>query len=272
MLQHDGHVGNLLKKIDDLGIADNTIVIYRTDNGPHRTPGRTAERRRSAARRTPTGKAPSACRRWSAGRVTSGQDRSPMKFAALDWLPTFLAAAGDPDIKQKLLDGYAAMGKTFKVHLDGYNQLPYLTGQEEKGRVRSSSTSTTTPTSWQCATRTGRSSSWSSERTAHCRSGPSRSRTAGAKMFDLRRDPYERADITSNTYYDWAMPRAYILVPAQAMSASSSRRSSSSLRARSLRASRSAGKWRSWRRRCRASTATSTENRSLASCVPTRLA
>ena len=62
MIEHDGHVGKILKELDDLGIADNTIVLYTTDNGPHRTPGRTAARRRSAARRTPTGKAPSACR------------------------------------------------------------------------------------------------------------------------------------------------------------------------------------------------------------------
>jgi arylsulfatase len=133
MLEHDGHVGNLLKTLDDLGIANNTVVIYGTDNGVHMnswpdggmTPFRSEKNTNwEGAYRVP------AMIRWP-GRIRSGQTTNEI-FFALDWFPTLLAAAGEPDIKNKLLTGYGSMGKTFKVHLDGYNQLPLLTGQQEK--------------------------------------------------------------------------------------------------------------------------------------------
>src|SRR5215467_10126934 len=132
MLEHDGHVGNLLKAIDDLGIASNTIVVYGTDNGPHMnswpdgamTPFRSEKNTNwEGAYRVP------AMIRWP-GRIKPGQVTNEI-FAALDWFPTLLAAVGEPDIKNKLLTGYDSMGKTFKVHLDGYNQLPLLTGEQE---------------------------------------------------------------------------------------------------------------------------------------------
>ena len=125
------HVGKLLKALDDLGIADDTIVLYTTDNGPHMntwpdgamTPFRSEKNTNwEGAFRVP-------CMiRWP-GQIKAGSVSNEI-VSGLDWCPTLLAAAGEPDIKEKLLKGHEAAGKTFKVHLDGYNQLPYLTGQQ----------------------------------------------------------------------------------------------------------------------------------------------
>jgi arylsulfatase A-like enzyme len=123
MVEHDATVGTLLKALDDLGIADNTIVIYTTDNGPHAnswpdgatTPFRSEKTTNwEGAYRVP------GMIRWP-GRIRPGSVSNEI-FSSLDWVPTLVAAAGEPDIKSKLLTGYQAAGKTFKVHLDGYNQ------------------------------------------------------------------------------------------------------------------------------------------------------
>ena len=137
MIEHDATVGSLLKAIDDLGIADNTIVIYTTDNGPHAntwpdaatTPFRSEKNTNwEGAFRVP------AFIRWP-GHIKPNSVSNEI-VSGLDWMPTLLAAAGDPDVKQKLLKGYNAGGMTYKVHLDGYNILPYLTGQEPKSPRR----------------------------------------------------------------------------------------------------------------------------------------
>jgi arylsulfatase len=134
MIEHDVTIGQVLKTIDDLGIGNDTIVIYTTDNGPHQnswpdagtTPFRSEKNTNwEGAFRVPC------LIRWP-GRIQPGSV-SNETISALDWLPTLMAAAGDPDITDKLLKGYQAGSKTFKVHLDGYNQLPYLTGQQERG-------------------------------------------------------------------------------------------------------------------------------------------
>ena len=133
MIEHDGDVGKLLKAVDDLNIANDTIVIYSTDNGPNMfswpdaamTPFRSEKDTNwEGAFRVP------AMVRWP-GRIRPGQISNEL-FSGLDWFPTLLAAAGDPDVKNTLLTAYNAVGKTFKVHLDGFNQLPYLTGQQPK--------------------------------------------------------------------------------------------------------------------------------------------
>ena len=158
-------IGAILKKLDDLGIANDTIVVYTTDNGPHQnawpdaatTPFRSEKNTNwEGAFRVP------AMIRWP-GRIKPGSVANDI-VSGLDWFPTLVAAAGEPDIKAQAAQGLPGRHKTFKVHLDGYNQLPYLTGQQPKSRARSSSTSTTTATSSPCATRTGRSSSRSSAR------------------------------------------------------------------------------------------------------------
>jgi hypothetical protein len=133
MIELDVHVGKLLKAIDDLGIANNTIVVYTTDNGPNRfswpdaatSPFRNEKDSNfEGAFRVP------AMVRWP-GKIPAGKITREM-LSGLDWFPTFLAAAGDSDITQRLLKGADFDGKTFKVHLDGYNQLPFLTGQQPK--------------------------------------------------------------------------------------------------------------------------------------------
>ena len=135
MVEHDMHIGKFLKALDELGIADNTIVFYSTDNGPHMnswpdaamTPFRGEKNTNwEGGWRVP------AMVRWP-GNIKAGVWSNEIMHH-MDWLPTFLAAAGDPDIKEKLKKGgVSAIERTYKVHLDGYNFLPYLTGQEEKG-------------------------------------------------------------------------------------------------------------------------------------------
>jgi len=219
MVEHDGDVGKLLKALDDLGIANNTIVIYGTDNGVHMnswpdggmTPFRSEKNTNwEGAYRVP------AMIRWP-GHIKPGQVTTEI-FAALDWFPTLLAAAGEPDIKSKLLTGYSSGGKTFKVHLDGYNQLPLLTGQQEKSARKEffyinddAQLVAVRYENWKmvfCEQRAqGTLRIWAEPFV--CLRLP--------KMFNLRMDPYERADITSNTYYDWELQRAFLVVPAQAL-------------------------------------------------------
>ncbi len=133
MVEHDGHVGQLLDKLDELGLADNTIVMYSTDNGAETftwpdggiTPfngekGTTWE----GGHRVPL------IVRWPG--VLKGGSKINDAIAHNDWLPTFLAAAGEPDVKEKLLKGYQANGKEWRVHLDGYNWLPFFKGEVDK--------------------------------------------------------------------------------------------------------------------------------------------
>jgi arylsulfatase A-like enzyme len=218
MIEHDGHVGKLLKTLDDLGIAENTIVIYTTDNGPHMntwpdgamTPFRSEKNTNwEGAFRVP-------CMiRWP-GRIEPGQTSLEI-VSGLDWCPTLLAAAGDPDIKEKLLTGHEADGRTFKVHLDGYNQLPYLTGQEPRSARREffyfnddGDLVCLRYENWKIVFMEQRAQGtlqvWAEPFT------PLRV----TKFFDLRADPYERADVTSNTYWDWLFDHAYIGYGAQA--------------------------------------------------------
>jgi arylsulfatase len=205
MIEHDAVIGTILKAVDDLGITNDTIVIYTTDNGPHQnswpdagtTPFRSEKNTNwEGAFRVP-------CTiRWP-GHIKAGS-RSNEIISGLDWMPTLLAAAGEPEIKEKLLKGYQAGTKTFKVHLDGYNQLPYLTGQQPKGaRDRfvyfndDADIVAARYENWKMVFEeqraTGTMRIWAEPFT----------KLRLPKMFDLRSDPFERADITSNTYYDW---------------------------------------------------------------------
>jgi arylsulfatase A-like enzyme len=134
MIEHDGDVGKLLKALDDLGITNNTIVIYTTDNGPNQfswpdaatTPFRSEKDTNwEGAFRVP------AMVRWP-GHIKAG-DVSTQMFSGLDWFPTLLAAAGDITTKDRLLKGIDLGSTSYKVHLDGYNQLDYLTGKDKTG-------------------------------------------------------------------------------------------------------------------------------------------
>jgi arylsulfatase len=207
MIEHDATIGQVLKAVDDLGIANNTILIYTTDNGPHQnswpdagtTPFRSEKNTNwEGAFRVPC------LIRWP-GRIQPGSVSNEM-ISGLDWLPTLMAAAGDPDIKNKLLRGHQAGSKTFKVHLDGYNQLPFLTGQQPNGARKEfiyfnddGDLVAVRYENWKVVFEeqraTGTLRIWAEPFTS----------LRVPKLFNLRSDPYERADITSNTYYDWLM-------------------------------------------------------------------
>jgi arylsulfatase A-like enzyme len=217
MVEHDGHVGLLLKAIDDLGLANDTIVLYSTDNGPHMNSwpdgGYTPFRNEKNSNWEGAFRVPCMIR-WP-GRITPGQVSNEI-VSGLDWCPTLLAAAGDPDVTRKLLTGHNAAGKTFKVHLDGYNQLPYLTGQQDRGERKEffyfnddGDLVAMRYENWKIVFEEQRAPGtlrvWSEPFT------PLRL----PKMFDLRADPYERADITSNTYYDWFLSQPYLIFAAQ---------------------------------------------------------
>jgi arylsulfatase len=135
----------------------------------------------------------------------------------LDWLPTIVDAAGEPDIKEKLKKGYEANGKKFKVHLDGFSLMPYLTGKTKK-HERKGFLYFTDDGDLACL----RYDNWKfvfmeqrAKGTLQIWSEPLVTLRL-PKLFNLRTDPYERADITSNTYYDWLIDRAFMFVPAQA--------------------------------------------------------
>ncbi len=217
MIDHDKHVGALLDKLDELGIADDTVVMYSTDNGPHMntwpdgamTPFRNEKNSNwEGAFRVP------AMVRWP-GVIEPGTVSNEI-ISHHDWLPTFLAAAGEPDIVEKLKKGHQAGDKTFKVHIDGYNLLPYLSGDEDKsprpGFFYFSDDGDLVAfryDNWKIVfmeqTVQGTLKIWANPFV------PLRV----PKIFNLRTDPFERADVTSNTYYDWLIDRAFLLVPAQ---------------------------------------------------------
>lgn len=222
MVEHDLHIGQFLQLLDELDIADNTIVHYSTDNGPHMNTWPDAAMTPFFGEKNTN---------WEGGWRVPSMVRWPGKIEAgsvsneimhhMDWLPTYLAAAGRPTVKEELLDGITIAevggGRDYKVHLDGYNFLPFLTGEAEEGPrdeifyfsddgdltalryndwklIFLEQRAYTTLKAW--------SEPWTELRLP--------------LIFNLRRDPYERSYRTSNTYYDWMIDRAYMLVPAQA--------------------------------------------------------
>jgi arylsulfatase len=219
MVEHDMHIGKFLKKLDELGIADNTIVFYSTDNGPHYNtwPDAAATPFRGEKNTNCEGgwRVP-AMVRWP-GKIPADSVTNQIVHH-MDWLPTFMAAAGEPDIYDKLLKGdVKAIGRTYKVHLDGYDILPLLTDQAQESPRKEifyfSDDGDLTAL---------RYSDWKMIFMEQKAQGTFRVWMEPfvplrvPLMFNLRRDPYERAEITSNTYYDWLLDHAFLLVPAQA--------------------------------------------------------
>jgi arylsulfatase len=219
MVEHDTHVGMLLDALDELGLADNTIVQYTTDNGPHMNTWPDAGWSPFQSEKNTNwegGWRVPAMVRWP-GRIEPGSVTNEIVHH-MDWLPTLLAAAGNPNIKEQLKEGgVQAIGREYKVHLDGYNILPLLTGEADKSPRKEifyfSDEGDLTALRYgdwkviflqQKARNTLRA--WI-EPWTHLRV---------PLIFNLRRDPYERAYFTSNTYYDWLIDRIYLLVPAQA--------------------------------------------------------
>jgi len=217
MVEHDMHIGKFLKKLDELGISDNTIVFYSTDNGPHMNtwPDAAMTPFRGEKNTNWEGgwRVPSMVR-WP-GHIKAGAWSNEVMHH-MDWLPTFLAAAGEPDVKKKLLTGRKAIGRNYKVHLDGYNFLPYLTGKEEKGPRKEvfyfsddGDLTALRYNDWKIIFMEQRA-----EATFQAWREPFVPLRAPL-IENLRRDPYERGMVTSNTYDDWWLDRAYLLVPAQ---------------------------------------------------------
>lgn len=218
MLEHDMHVGQLLNVLDELGIADNTIVHYSTDNGPQYNTwpdgGSTPFFGEKTTNWEGGWRVPSMVR-WP-GHIEAGSVSNEVVHH-MDWLPTLLAAAGRPNIKEELkTDGVTAIGREYRVHLDGYNLLPMLTGEsEESGRKEIFYFSDDGDLT---AVRYGdwkmifmEQKEYSTFRAFIEPFTPLRI----PLIFNLRRDPYERSYRTSNTYYDWILDRVYFLVPAQ---------------------------------------------------------
>ncbi|MEN8225846.1 MAG: arylsulfatase [Bacteroidota bacterium] len=218
MVEHDMHVGQLLDLLDELGIDDNTIVLYSTDNGPHyntwpdaaSTPFRGEKNTNwEGGWRVP------AMVRWP-GVIEPGSVSNEIMHH-MDWLPTFAAAAGNDNITEDLLTGFSSIGRNYKVHLDGYNFMPYFEGEEEEAQRHEifyfSDDGDLTAL---------RYDDWKLIFMEQKAKGTFRVWMEPfvplrvPLILNLRRDPYEMAPITSNTYYDWLLDRAYLLVPAQA--------------------------------------------------------
>jgi arylsulfatase A-like enzyme len=217
MVEHDGQVGQLLKKLDDLGIANNTVVVYTTDNGAEAfswPDGGTTPYRSEKNSNWEGGYRVPALIRWP-GVVQPRTEINDI-FSAEDWVATLVAAAGEPGIKEKLLQGYEAAGKTFKVHLDGYDQREVLA---TKGPDRRREFFYWTDDGDLAGLRYDQYKAVFMEQPAHGLEVwmqpflPLRT----PKLFNLRSDPFERAQQEAGDYVKWFVEHAFVFVPAQAI-------------------------------------------------------
>jgi arylsulfatase A-like enzyme len=217
MCDHDELVGRLLDFLDEQGLSEDTIVIYSTDNGPHMNTwpdaGMTPFRNEKNSNWEGAYRVPAMVRwpdRIPAGRVLNGI------VGHNDWFVTLLAAAGNTEIREQLAAGTELNGTEFRVHLDGHDQLAYLTGVADASPRQhffyvsdDGDLTAMRYDNWKIVfmeqRATGTLQVWAEPYTE----------LRVPKIFNLRTDPYERADITSNTYYDWLLDRAWVLVPAQ---------------------------------------------------------
>jgi arylsulfatase A-like enzyme len=221
MIDHDRHVGRMLDLLDELGIAQDTFVMYSTDNGPHMntwpdagmTPFRSEKNTNwEGAFRVPM------VVRWP-GRIAAGAVANGI-VQHHDWLPTFLSMAGDTGCIARLKQGVSVHGKPFKNHIDGYDLLPYLTGEQAESPRKAffyfsddGDVLGVRYDNWKIVFMEqrvpGTLQVWAEPFT----------RLRLPKLFNLRTDPYERADTTSNTYYQWTLERGYLLLMAQPIAA-----------------------------------------------------
>ena len=218
MIDHDKAIGVMLDLIDELGIADDTFVMYSTDNGPHcnswpdagTTPFR-AEKNTNweGAYRVP------AMVRWP-GHIKPGSISNDI-VAHLDWLPTFAEMAGEPDIKEKLKKGVKLGSREYKAHLDGQSLVSHITKGEKSPRK---GFLYFTDEADLCALRFDNWKLVFMEQRVQGQLGiwfEPFVTLRTPKLYNLRTDPYEHADITSNTYWDWYMDRIYMLTPSQSI-------------------------------------------------------
>ena len=219
MIDHDNLVGDLLDFLDEQGLTDDTIVMYSTDNGPHMNTwpdaGMTPFRNETNSNWEGAYRVP-AMVRWP-GHIPAGTVLNGI-VSHNDWFVTFLAAAGNPDIAEQLKAGTELNGRQYRVHLDGHNQLDYLTGAADRSPRQhffyvsdDGDLTALRYDNWKFVfleqRATGTLQVWMEPYTE----------LRVPKIFNLRTDPYERADQTSNTYFDWMIDRAWLVIPAQAM-------------------------------------------------------
>jgi arylsulfatase len=216
MVEHDLHVGELLKLLDDLGIAENTIVYYSTDNGPHyntwpdagTTPFRSEKNSNwEGAYRVP------AFVRWP-GHFPAGKTLNGI-VAHEDWLPTLAAAGGDPAIKEKLRKGVDLGGRKYRNYIDGYNMLDYLSGKSDAsprheffyvnddGQIVAIRYD-----DWKAVFLENRGQAFEVWREPFIE-------LRVPLLFNLHRDPFEKAQHNATVYNDWMLERAFVVVPMQ---------------------------------------------------------
>jgi arylsulfatase len=220
MVEHDMHVGELLDLLDELGIADNTVVMYSTDNGPHYNAwpdaGTTLFRSEKNTNWEGAYRVP-AFLRWP-GHFPAGKTLNGI-VGHEDMLPTFAAIAGDPGMRDKILNGVALDGQTYKNYIDGTNMLDYFTGA-----VAESPRHEVVYVNDDGQVVAMRYDDWKAvfqEQRAHTLQ-LWREPFVDLRLpllFNLRRDPFERAQHNSNTYNDWFIQRAFVIVPLQAIAA-----------------------------------------------------
>jgi arylsulfatase len=216
MVEHDGHIGQLLKKLDDLRVADNTIVIWTTDNGAEQMSwpdGQQTPFRGEKNTNWEGGYRVPFVLRWP-GVIQPGTEINEVTSHE-DWLPTLLAAAGQPNVKESLLKGLTAAGATYKVHLDGYNLMPALKGETKEWPRKEFVywTDDGAPAAlrfeqWKMVFLEQRATGlevWQDPLVE----------LRFPKLFTLRADPFERADREGMDYRRWRLDRAFLLGPAQ---------------------------------------------------------
>lgn len=229
MMEHDMHVGELLDLLDELGIADNTIVMYSTDNGPHFNTwpdaGYTPFRKEKNSNWEGAYRVPAFARWpgvWPAGYTLNGI------VSHEDWMPTFAAAAGKTDLKEDMLDGYEAIGRNYRQHLDGYDMSEYFANADsfesfheniaasprkeffyvnDDGQVVAMRLG-----DWKGVFLENRADAFEIWREPF-------TELRVPLLFHLRRDPFEKAQIDANTYNDWFLDRPYVIVPMQQIAA-----------------------------------------------------
>ena len=216
MVEHDNHVGQLLDKLDEMGIADNTIVMYSTDNGAEVMTwpdgGTTIFKGEKNTTWEGGFRVPTAVR-WPA-KIKPGQVSNEI-ISHLDWMPTLLAAVGEPDVKEELLEGRRVNGRRVKVHLDGYNMLPYFTGEEEASPRREffyftddGSVSALRYDDWKINFTVQNAHGYDVWSQPYV---PLRL----PMIQNLRMDPLERASHEAPSFHEWGVNRIFVLAPAQ---------------------------------------------------------